>query len=50
MCNLELSEDMMNIVLEGLGELPAKRSFNVITEIVKQLNEKNNIAAQNIKS
>lgn len=33
---IELSEDQWNIVMEGLGELPLKRSLPVFEEINNQ--------------
>jgi len=32
----EFEVDQVNIVLQGLGELPAKLSMNIITSIQKQ--------------
>ena len=47
---LELSLDEVNVVLAGLGELPAKTSLNVIDKVrsqaVSQMQKKNNLAEE----
>lgn len=37
--NLNLEVDETNLVLEALGEMPAKRSFRLIAKILAQVNE-----------
>lgn len=37
--NVELTIDEINIILEGLGDLPAKKSYNVISKIQRVASE-----------
>lgn len=36
---VNLTEDEIQTILNGLGELPAKQSFNLIAKIAEQLKE-----------
>jgi len=37
--DIKLEEEELNLLLEGLGELPAKRSINLIGKIHQSANE-----------
>jgi hypothetical protein len=41
--SLKLTEQEINLVLRGLGELPARLSFNLIAKIQMMLQEKKDV-------
>jgi len=43
---IELSEKHLNIIAAGLGELPAKISYELITYIKQQIDQYNQESAQ----